>query len=481
MTALTTQAASGRGVHTRFLLSGLALLAAALLLPLSGCNNLLKINDPDIVTPGNLNDPSVLPTIRAGAIGDFDLGYTGSGAQGSGGVEGIIMTSGMLGDEWVNSETFPDRIATDARRNTTDNASMQTIFRNLQRGRRATEFAATNYATLLADPTTNSGYAEMLALSGYTYVFLAENYCSGVPVSQSNADGSLVYGTPLTTAQLYDTAMARFTLAVASTANASIVDLALVGMGRAQNDLGQFAAAATTVAAIPVGFAYTVAHDENTTRQNNGVFQANVTNERYSVADKEGINGFSYRTVADRRTPFIRTPASDVGFDGKTPQYDNLRYGDRSATVTVATGTEALLITAEAALQAGDTLAGGGFLAALNAPRQAVPVITYFDSNRPGVLPVGTLAPLTAADIVAAGGAVNLLFAERARWLWLTAHRLSDMRRLIRQYGRATESVFPTGAYFKPPYPTYGTDVNFPVPIDELNNPNFVTCIDRNP
>jgi len=481
MTPLTTQAASGRGTHTRFLLSGLVLLAAGLLLPLSGCGDLLKVNDPDIVTPGNLSDASVLPTVRAGAIGDFDLAYTGSGAQGSGGVEGIIMTSGMLGDEWVNSETFPDRIATDARRNTTDNASMQTVFRNIQRGRRATELAANSYVTLLADPTTNSGYAEMLALAGFTYVFMAENYCSGVPVSQSKADGSLSYGSPLTTTELYDTAMARFNLALTSTASASILNLARVGLGRAQNDLGQFAAAATTVAAVPVSFAYTFAHDENTPRQNNGVFQANVTNERYSVADKEGINGFPYRSVADPRTPFIRTPSNDVGFDSRTPQYDNLRYGDRSATVTVATGAEASLLRAEAALQTGDTLAGGGFLAALNGPRQAVPALTYFDSDRPGIAGTGTLAPLTAADIVTAGGAVNLLFAERARWLWLTAHRLSDMRRLIRQYGRATESVFPTGAYFKPPYPTYGTDVNFPVPIDEENNPNFTSCIDRNP
>jgi hypothetical protein len=28
---------------------------------------------------------------------------------------------------------------------------------------------------------------------------------------------------------------------------------------------------------------------------------------------------------------------------------------------------------------------------------------------------------------------------------------------------------------------TYGPDVNFPVPFDEQNNPNFVQCVDRNP
>ncbi len=479
MTTLMTRAASRRGVRSTFLLSCLALLVVALAVPVSGCSDLLRVNDPDIVTPGNLGDPAVLPTIRAGAVGDFSLAYSGSGAQGSGGVEGVIMMGGLLGDEWINSETFPTRIEVDARRINVTNATTQTVFRNMHRARRATEFAAQSYEDLLADPTTDPGYAETLALSGFIYVFFAENYCSGVPVSQANPDGSLEYGPPLTTAQLYDTAIVRFDAAFAATTSASIQNLALVGKARAQVDIGQFAAAATTAAAVPLSYSYTVQHTENTARENNGVFNANVTNERYSVADLEGGNGFAYRSVVDPRTPSVRTPATDVGFDNATPQWDALRYGDRKASATVATGAEVQLIAAEAALQAGDTLAGGGFLTALNAIRSAPPA--YFNSTRAGVAAVAPMAALTTTDITAAGGAVNLLFAERARWLWLTAHRLSDLRRLVRQYGRPVDTVFPFGPYFKIQFPTYGTDVNFLVPVDELNNPNFTQCIDRNP
>jgi hypothetical protein len=479
MTTLTIQAASGRGGRARAILRTLSVLLAAMLLPLSACSDLLKVTDPDIVTPDNLNDPSVLPTIRAGALGDFTLAYSGSGAQGSGGVEGVIMMGGLLGDEWINSETFPTRIEVDARRIAIDNATTQTVFRNIMRAQRATQVAAQDYEDLLTDPTSDPGYAEMLALNGFIYTFLGENYCSGVPISQANPDGSLVYGNPQTTAELFTTALGQFNAAVAATSNASVQSLANVGMARVQVDLGQFAAAATTAGAVSTSFSYKVEHDENTARQNDGVFNANVINERYSVADQEGVNGFPYRSVADPRTPWTRTPSSDVGFDGSTPQYDNLRYGDRKAPVTVATGAEARLIEAEAALQTGDTLAGGGFLAALNELRAAPPA--YFNSTRAGVPPVDPMADLTTADITAAGGAVNLLFAERARWLWLTAHRLSDLRRLIRQYGRPTESVFPTGPYFKIQFPNYGTDVNFPVPVDEENNPNFTQCIDRNP
>src|SRR5207244_11597441 len=86
----------------------LSLCAAVLVaLPLGGCNDPLKVTDPDIVPPGNLNDPSALPTIRAGAIGDFSIASSGSGADGAGGtVEGVIMDGGLLADERASSGLF---------------------------------------------------------------------------------------------------------------------------------------------------------------------------------------------------------------------------------------------------------------------------------------------------------------------------------------------------------------------------------------
>src|SRR6266849_3516826 len=78
---------------------------------------------------------------------------------------------------------------------------------------------------------------------------------------------------------------------------------------------------------------------------------------------------------------------------------------------------------------------------------------------------------------------------SRGPWLlglWRTAHRLNDLRRLERAvgvrggYGRPDASVFPHGLYFKNGL-TYGTDVNYPIPLDEQNNPNFQQCLDRLP
>ncbi len=71
---------------------------------------------------------------------------------------------------------------------------------------------------------------------------------------------------------------------------------------------------------------------------------------------------------------------------------------------------------------------------------------------------------------------------ERAFWLFGTAHRLSDLRRLVRQYGRSQDAVFPTGPYTngnQAYYTTFGADVNFPILNAEIGNPAFHGCINR--
>ncbi len=487
----------------------LARLAALVLaLPFTGCNDPLNVQDPDIVPPVNLNDKSVLPTIRAGAIGDFALAYTGSGADGSGGtVEGVTMYGGLLADEWINSETFPTRIEVDSRGPIQKtNADVGLWFRNMHRARRAAEFAAERYRTLAPDTTVETGLSEVLSLAGYTYIFFAETWCSGVPVSTVTADGTITYGAPLPTTQLLNSAIGRFdeataaataldTTRVSANTRRTLIRLAAVGKARALLDQGQFATAAALVSstAVPTSFSYTVQHSENTTRENNGVFNATQIFKRYAVGDREGGYtaafapsgtgpGLPYRSSGDPRiqwrlvitppTAPATKPDTNKGFDGSTLQYDQTRYTSRSTAITLATGAEARLIEAEAGLQAGDTANGGGFYTALNGLRSAPP--SYFALAAP-------LAALTTDSATAAGGAVSLLFRERAYWLWITAHRLGDLRRLIRQYGRAADAVFPSGAYFKSQVPTYGSDVNFPVPVDEENNPNFTQCIDRNP
>lgn len=122
----------------------------------------------------------------------------------------------------------------------------------------------------------------------------------------------------------------------------------------------------------------------------------------------------------------------------------------------LASGLEARLIEAEALLNAGDV----GWLTILNNLRA--------DS---------ALAPL--ANPGTADSRIDMLFREHAFWLFAKGHRLGDMRRLVRQYGRSTDAVFAVGSYFRGG--AYGSDVNLPVLLSEQNNPNFSRCLDRAP
>src|SRR5437763_2834393 len=209
------------------------------------------------------------------------------------------MYGGLLADEWVASETFPTRIEVDARTIQTTNADVDLWFRRMHQARNSAEKAAAQFAEFAP---TDPGYAEMLVLAGMTYVFFAETWCSGVPVSHLNADGSITYGTPLTTQKLLDTAIARFDAAIAATSDADMQAFATVAKARAVLDTGGFAAAGALAATVPTNFVYREEHSETTDRENNGVFNGNFPDQRYAVADSDGVNGFPFRSIADPPT-----------------------------------------------------------------------------------------------------------------------------------------------------------------------------------
>jgi hypothetical protein len=136
--------------------------------------------------------------------------------------------------------------------------------------------------------------------------------------------------------------------------------------------------------------------------------------------------------------------------------------------VPLASYVEAQLIVAEAALRANQP---AQFMAIINALRtgvQANMAVLFPEAVYPAGFP-RTLAALPDPGTPAAR--VDLLFRERAFWLFTTGHRLNDLRRQVRQYNRPQASVFPTGPYFKGG--VYGTDVAFPIPFDEVNNTKF--------
>jgi hypothetical protein len=436
-----------------------ALLVAACLLPLGSCSTsgILDVVDPDVIDPGVITSPAGARALYFGAIGEFIVAIVGD----NGGIEGQILVSGSFTDELNNSETFPTRLEYELRAIDLRNGTLTTVFRNLQRSRLLLERSVT--ALQQYSPTPAYRIGESFALAGLTYTFAGENYCSGVPFS--NPFPAASYGTPQTTPEIFTAAIERFDsamayLATADTESVTRLNLARVGKGRALLNRGDYAAAAAAVAAVPLTFVYNTTHTNNSNRQRNGIFAFTKQNKRFSVSDVEGVNGLNFRGAADPRVVATRTPATNVGFDATTPQWDPAKYPAITSPTPIATGVEAKLIIAEALYAANP--AGPAWLDTLN----------YIRANAG----VAGLTPLV--DPVTPVLRENLIFRERAFWMYLTGHRLGDMRRLMRQYLRLEDNVFPTGTVAKG---TYGDDVNLPVVFDELNNPNFTGCIDRNP
>lgn len=439
----------------------LVVVAGALVLSACTIDKVLQVPDPDVSRPGDLTGVQALPTLLASAVGDFQVAFSGTGGNTS--LEGLTNITGLFTDEFFFSETFPTRVQIDRRAIDRINANMSAIFFTVERARASALRAETTYARLAA---TDTGYSEALSLGGYSFLFLAEAYCSGVPVSGFDAAGRVVNGDPLTTQQLLDSAITRFTQAqtIAATAtNARLEALARVGHARALlfKNSSQLAAAAALVASVPDNFDYRVFSSSNTDRQNNGIWEFNWNEARWTQADSEAKIGLPFRSAGDPRTPFL--PAG-TGFDRQTPLFVTLKYPDRDASVVLANGVEARLIQAENALSQNDVPT---YLGILNTLRASV-----------------SLAPLT--DPGSQTARIKQLFHERGFWLYLTNHRLGDLRRLSRTvanggYGFDPNTVFPSGPYTGRGGGVYGTDVNFPIPIEEDNNPKFHGCIDRNP
>jgi hypothetical protein len=256
---------------------------------------------------------------------------------------------------------------------------------------------------------------------------------------------------------MFQTAVSRFDAALAEPGTVAeesqeIAYLAAVGKGRALLDQGLFAEAAAAVAGVPTEFQYLTEHAESPFRLQNFLYNYSV-GFLWSVSDQEGGAGLPYRTADDPRVPY--EDAEDVGLDGTTPQFTLLKYPGVSASVVVADGIEARLIEAEALLQGFDLPGMTTILNELRARQDLDPL------GVPGSQEEG----------------LDLLFSERAFWMFSTGHRLGDMRRLIRQYGLTEHEVFPGGGYVKGG--SYGDDVNLPIPQQEGNNPSAVGCLDR--
>ncbi|MDB4876602.1 MAG: rane or secreted protein [Gemmatimonadetes bacterium] len=445
-------------------LSGIALGACSV-------DRALAVSDVDVATVDNLNSAAGLPVLYGGGLSDFQQALTGTDAA--------ITMPGLLTDELRDIDTFPTRIEVDQRNTQLTNGTVQTWYRQMHKARASLERAITAFGKF---GPTDTRLAESHAVDGFVYAMFAEDFCNGVPYSTFS--GAAIYGGPNSGMSSLKIAVSQFDSALALAPSGTNHYLAEIGKARALLDMNQPAQAAAAVADVPVTFQYLVYNSTNTPNEQSGLYtNIGPPSKRFAIADNDGKNGLFFRTEGqDSSSKTNPTKAGDTrvryyllgnGQDGKSPAYYELKSPDYTAKVVLADGIEAQLIIAEAQLAAGNP----AWLATLNALRGNSTLL-----NTAPYTNIGQSAGKTLPALVDPGtksAQVDMLFHERAFWMFLTGHRLGDMRRLVWQYGRDAETVFPTGTYQGAAGGLIGKDTNFPITVDENNNPKASACTDR--
>jgi len=492
--------------------AGLAALLAAACSPAS----IVEVETPDVITPGAVATLLGIDPLRNGVTAELASAYSGSG-------DGVMLTSGLFADEFFLSDSFQGRIELDTRLVLETNDRLGPLYRTIHRARRSSEYTAAQIRRLVANPAADFRYSEMLSYAGLSYFMLGENFCSPQPMAVTQDDGTSLTPIPnISQVEINTIALSKFDSALTAASGLAVgavrtrlENLARMGRGRALLNLGQFAAAATAVTAVPTTYLEVSTHS---LVNSNGIWSLNASGRRYTISDREAASpaelalstipdgvGLNFRSANDPRIPYIRprvsatSPAFVTAFDPAAPLFIMGRFATQTGSTPWIYGVEARLIEAEAALRSGSE---AGYINALNALRATVAAYPAIPANDPisgAFTPTSASVPLPAL-VAPTPGVVDredakLLFRERAFWLYASGRRFGDLRRSLRQYNAApfnfTEAnIFPGGGsrvFFSDAggggtitrsarlgaSSTYGTQVAWEIPQPEDNNPDF--------
>jgi hypothetical protein len=451
--------------------------AAVGLLPalVSGCDlkqSLLSPQQPGVIGPTSVTTPTGAEALRIGALGSFKGWVAGGGVN----FANLPMMSDLATDVWASGDTQSQHNETDQRSMQSSNGVLASAYSSVQQAR---GFALTAIQALrqYVTPPPADKIGELYFAMGFAELQMSEVFCNGIPFG-SMVNGVPTYTQPVTNADGFRLAIARFDTALAGITGTDASSIAIrrvnqIAKARAQIDLGNYAAAAATVADVPTNYQYLLTFSLTTTSSE--LYILNFTQpSRFVVGDSFAIingapsvirNALPFASSNDPRVPVTGTTANTLkAFDGSTPWVGQRLYG-QTDPFPVLTGIDARLIEVEAKISAGDL---AGAFAALNALRTTSQTI---GNKTIAAMPALTTAPTTK------DAALTLFFREKAFWQFGRGFRMGDLRRLIRQYNRTQDNVFPVGAWFKGG--VYGSDANLPMVDTELTNPNFKGCLDR--
>jgi SusD family. len=425
-----------------------ALGLAAVLIPagITGCD----FNKALSVQPANLIDAVALESspqnallLVNGAASDFDCAYNS-----------YVVVGGLIGEELDDAIQTADRWPYDQR---TVSANQSRYSQNSCTGLgvytplQAARVSANNVRRLLEGwtdvqvPGRQLLIARVTAYEAWSQLLLGEAFCETV---FSTVDGEQVnYGTRITREQALDSAIARFSDAIAASPAGSgpVADslryFSLIGRAKAYQDRGNLASARADAVLVPASFVWNITASNTNSRRQNRVFQENNAGSTPSSSI-----GIRYRAATYTSDPRIKI-ANTGKFSNSTnvPLWVQSKYPAVNSPIPMATGTEMQLLIAEA-----DRTSNRANTLAIIATMRAA-------GNQPAY--TGT----TADDDL------NEIIDQRRRALFLTGTHFGDLIR----YNLTLTPAAGTGTPWNQQYgPDKGSQLCLPLPQAELlNNP----------
>ena len=440
-------------------------LAGVLVLP--ACDGVLDIDQTGIIVFEDVeaSGPAAVPVLVNGMVGNYQEA-----------VDDVIRYSALLTDEMIVSGTFETRLQVDRRRIQVNNATLTgAMYTPLHQARMQADTTVDLLQNRLQNPAfeevvdqLNEGIALGKFYGGFSRIWMAELYCWSILTGMFPESSPLIPDNRMLQALTF-LQEAETLAAIAGLEEIRLA--AIAGQARAHLWLRNFPQAATLAAEVPRDFVHWAEFSQNDPAQYNEMYMftwGDIQTIRWTVGDGttstrgnerwEHFNEFLSLNLLELE------PEGFTAFTSSIPVSLQGLYNRADSRVLGASGAEAILIRAEAAVRSGQTATAEQLLNDLRSDYSLRATLQW------GVDPPDSadeLQNLTLAGTL--GEDLRTVAAERARELWLTGDRLTTSRRL-RLDPTVNIDLFPRvktriGG---------GDDIAFPIVQLELdNNPNL--------
>ena len=362
---------------------------------LAACSNLLDVKFPGQIPSDQIQDPTLAAVLVRSAVGDFECAYSN-----------YMSGSSVHSDEYETSNSNVPLANWGERSITADenDYSIGTcegnfgMYLTLHTARFQTEDVLTKLNTWTdaqvsaTNPNLRKDLLAQAKIYGaYTYLLFGEGFC------RVSYDGAAPVD-PLASLALAETKFTEGIAMATAAGNATMLDLARVGMARTKMDLKKWSEAATFAGQVSPGFTKTADRGQESSRRWNKLWRLAEQIGAYTVAP-------AYRTMGDPRVNVV--DAGRGAFNSEVRLWITKKYTALTSPMRLASFIEANLIRAEA-------------LAQQNQPGPAMAII----NARRAEVSLPALVANTQADAVAA------IIEERRRELSFEGgHRLNDLLR----------------------------------------------------